>query len=392
MKVVIVGGCGHVGLPLGVSLANLDCEVIAYDIDSVSVNLVNNGSPPFLEEGLEDTLNQAIKNGFKATTNPSVVKSANIVIMIIGTPLNEKMIPDDKNIFSALDGITDFLDDEQLLILRSTVFPGCTKQIEMKLNKLGKYPDIAFCPERILEGKAIDELQILPQVIGANSDKSFNRATELFAKFGVKIIRTSPEEAELVKLFTNAWRYIKFAAANEFWMIANNLKIDFETVRSAIIFDYPRAADLPSAGFTAGPCLYKDTKQLSFANQNNFAIGNAAIEINEGFPNYIVDSLDKKYSLSELTIGILGMAFKGESDDTRTSLSYSLKNLLSKKSKRVLTHDPYVKHDPDLVTLQEITESSDILIIGAPHNLYRSVLAIKPIIDVWNLLKQGSSI
>ena len=392
MKVVIVGGCGHVGLPLGVLLANLDCDVTAYDINSASVDLINSGSAPFLEEGLEAALKNAIKNRFKATTTPSVIKSADIVIMIIGTPLNEEMIPDHKTVFSALNDIADFLHDEQLIILRSTVFPGCTRQIEMNLNQLGKYPDITFCPERILEGKAMEELQSLPQVIGANNDKSFDRSVELFKKFGVKIIRTTPEEAELVKLFTNAWRYIKFATANEFWMIANNLEIDFENVRNALIFEYPRAADLPGAGFTAGPCLFKDTKQLSFANQNNFAIGNAAIEINNGFPNYIVDRLDKKYDLSKLTIGILGMAFKGESDDTRSSLSYSIKDLLNKKSKSVLTHDPYVIHDSDLVTLQEIIENSDILIIGAPHNLYKAVLTNKPIIDVWNLLKRGSSI
>ena len=392
MKVVIVGGCGHVGLPLGVSLANLECEVIAYDINAASVDLVNSGSAPFLEEGLEAALKNAINNGFKATTTPSVIKSADIVIMIIGTPLNEEMIPDHKVVFSALNDIADFLHDEQLIILRSTVFPGCTRQIEMNLNHLGKYPDITFCPERILEGKAMEELQSLPQVIGAKNDKSFDRSVEVFKKFGVKIIRTTPEEAELVKLFTNAWRYIKFAAANEFWMIANNLEIDFENVRNALTFDYPRAADLPGAGFTAGPCLFKDTKQLSFANQNNFVIGNAAIEINNGFPNYIVDRLDRKYDLSKLTIGILGMAFKGESDDTRSSLSYSIKDLLNKKSKSVLTHDPYVRHDPDLVTLQEIIENSDILIIGAPHNLYKAILSKKPIIDVWNLLKRGSSI
>jgi UDP-N-acetyl-D-mannosaminuronic acid dehydrogenase len=392
VKVVIVGGCGHVGLPLGVSLANLDFEVTAYDINATSVEQVNSGSAPFLEEGLEAALKYAIKNGFKATTIPSVIKSADIVIMIIGTPLNEEMIPDNKVVFSAFHEISDFLHDEQLIILRSTVFPGCTKQIEMSLNQIGKYPDITFCPERILEGKSMKELQTLPQIIGADNDKSFDRSVELFKKFGVKIIRTTPEEAELVKLFTNTWRYIKFAAANEFWMIANNLDIDFENVRNAITFDYPRAADLPSAGFTAGPCLYKDTKQLSFANQNNFAIGNAAIEINEGFPNYVVDRVHKKYDLSNLTVGILGMAFKGESDDTRSSLSYSIKDLLHKKSKSVLTHDPYVRHDPDLVTLQEIIENSDILIIGAPHNLYKAIASNKPIIDVWNLLKRGSSI
>jgi UDP-N-acetyl-D-mannosaminuronic acid dehydrogenase len=392
MRIVIVGGCGHVGLPLGVSLANLDCEVIAYDIDKNSVDLVNTGSPPFLEEGLELSLKSALKNGFRATTNPAVIKSAEVVIMIIGTPLDENLDPDLEIVFTAMNDISDHLTDDQLLILRSTVFPGCTKQIELNLRQIGKKPDISFCPERILEGKAMEELHTLPQIIGANSDRAFNRSAELFTKFGVKIIRTTPEEAELVKLFTNSWRYIKFAAANEFWMIANNLEIDFENVRNALTFDYPRAQDLPGAGFTAGPCLFKDTKQLSVANLNKFAMGNAAIEINDGLPNYIVGRLSLRHNLSEITIGILGMAFKGESDDTRSSLSYSIKDLLSKQCKKVLTHDPYVENDLDLVSLQVILESADILLIGAPHNIYKTVLTSKPIVDVWNLLKRGSSI
>ena len=312
--------------------------------------------------------------------------------MIIGTPLNEFFVPDQGVVFSAINDIADFLNDEQLVILRSTVFPGCTKQVELRLSHLGKYPDIAFCPERILEGKAMEELKTLPQIIGTSNENAFFRSAELFSKFGVRIIRTTPEEAELVKLFTNSWRYIKFAAANEFWMIANNLKIDFENVRDALTFDYPRAADLPGAGFTAGPCLFKDTKQLSFANKDNFVMGNAAIEINDGLPNYIVNRLSEKHDLSKLTIGILGMAFKGESDDTRSSLSYSIKDLLSKKCKRVLTHDPFVKNDYDLVTLEEVTDLSDLLVIGAPHNLYKKVKTLNPVIDIWNLLKQGSSI
>jgi len=392
MKVVIVGGCGHVGLPLGASLANLDYEVVAYDINANSVDLVNSGLTPFLEEGLEDGLRKALERGFKATTSPSVIKSADIVIMIIGTPLNENLVPDHKIVFSAINDISELLNDEQLIILRSTVFPGCTKEIELNLKRLGKYPDITFCPERILEGKAMGELHTLPQIIGANNDRSFIRSAELFAKFGVKIIRTTPEEAELVKLFTNSWRYIKFAAANEFWMIANNLEIDFENVRNALTFDYPRAEDLPGAGFTAGPCLFKDTKQLSVANQSNFAMGNAAIEINDGLPSYIVNRLSLKHNLNELTVGILGMAFKGESDDTRSSLSYSIKNLLDEQCKKVLTHDPYVKNDQDLVSLQEILVNSDILLIGAPHKMYKSVSTSKPTIDIWNLLKRGSSI
>ena len=113
MRVVIIGGCGHVGLPLGVSLANLDCEVIAYDIDKNSVDVVNSGSTPFLEEGLELGLKSALNHGFRATTNPAAISSAEIVIMIIGTPLDQNLDPDLKIVFSAINDISDYLNDDQ---------------------------------------------------------------------------------------------------------------------------------------------------------------------------------------------------------------------------------------------------------------------------------------
>lgn len=262
MDIVVIGGCGLVGLPLAVGLANVGYEVISYDINQETVDLVNSSITPFSEENLEIELLKSLKSGFKATTDSSVIKSARVLIFVIGTPLNSDDLPDKSVVGKAILDLSHLFNDNQLIILRSTMFPGCTLQIENDLKYLNKNIDVTFCPERIAEGKAISELHSLPQIIGARSDKAFFRASEVFSKLGVKVIRTTPEEAELAKLFTNVWRYLKFAIANEFWMIANSFGVNFANIRDAVTFEYPRAEDLPNAGFAAGPCLYKDTVQL----------------------------------------------------------------------------------------------------------------------------------
>ena len=158
------------------------------------------------------------------------------------------------------------------------------------------------------------------------------------------IIHLDVEEAELAKLFANTWRYIQFAAANQLFMIANDFGLDFARIRDALKQDYPRLAGMPGPGLAAGPCLLKDTMQLAAFNNNNFTLGHASMMINEGLPLYMVSKLEQQYDLSEMTVGILGMAFKAESDDTRSSLSYKLKRLLRFRAARVLCTDPYAQH------------------------------------------------
>lgn len=389
MKIAVVGGCGHVGLPLAVSLAAAGATVTAFDIDSNAVKMVNKGLPPFFEKNLEDTLLGVLGKSFSASVNPESILDNDILIVIVGTPLDVHLNPDPNAVIEALKEILPQIRDGQLLILRSTVFPGVTRRVELLINESGKKVRISFCPERIVEGEAMSELKLLPQIIGARDEATFMESKAVFDLLGVTSIRTTPEEAELAKLFTNTWRYIKFAAANQFWMIATEANIDYEKVRSAIRHDYPRANDLPGAGFAAGPCLFKDTMQLAAFTSNNFPLGNAAMLVNEGQPNFIVDRLKHRYSLEEMSIGILGMAFKGESDDARSSLAYKLKRLLQFSSKAVLCSDPFVQ-DSTLLPLEEVLETADLLIIGAPHRVYAELNSVKPVIDIWNILGKGS--
>ncbi len=390
-SVVVVGGCGHVGLPLALALSDHGHNVVSYDINSVVVAQVNSGNMPFDEPGAPPVLQRVLSGGtFKASDDPTCISIAEIVIVVIGTPVDEHLNPDAEAVPRAVSEFAHHLRNGQLLVLRSTVFPGVTALVEAKLKQIGLNLDVAFCPERIAEGKAFVELFSLPQIVSGRSQSSVQRASELFSSLTKEIVVVEPEEAELAKLFTNTWRYIKFAAANQFFMIANEFDVDFEKVRHAITFNYPRAQDMPSPGFAAGPCLFKDTMQLAAFNNNNFMLGHASMMVNEGLPLYLVSRLESQLPLSEMTIGILGMAFKAESDDTRSSLAYKLRRILRFKAKEVLCTDSYVTTDPSLLPLSEVMEKSDLLIIAAPHPEYKNLSSDKRIVDIWNHLGNGT--
>ncbi len=388
--VVVIGGCGHVGLPLAIAFADRGARVGIYDVSKAAVELVNAAELPFDEPGAAEVLKRVLAAGrLHASTDPSVVGSAEHVVVVIGTPVDEHLNPDQQAIPAALGGCAPYLRDGQLLVLRSTVFPGVTALVEKMIAGLGVQIEVAFCPERIAEGKAMTELFELPQIVSARSAKGMERAAKLFRLLTDVIVELTPEEAELAKLFTNVWRYIKFATANQFYMMANDRGLDFERIRKGLSQDYPRAADMPGAGFAAGPCLFKDTMQLAAFNNNQFALGHTAMTINEGLPLYLVHRLEQRFDLAPMTVGILGMAFKGGSDDIRSSLSYKLKRILAFKANKVLCADPYVTVDPNLVPQEEVLARSDLLVIGAPHPEYRGLVTDKPVADIWNVLGKG---
>jgi UDP-N-acetyl-D-mannosaminuronic acid dehydrogenase len=388
--VVILGGCGHVGLPLGLALADAGLEVSLFDTNAAVVQLVQAGTMPHREAGAQEVLERTLASGkLTATSEPSSVGSAECVVVVIGTPVDEHLNPDPQAVVTAIESVEQHLHDGQLLVLRSTIFPGVTRMVERLVHRMGKTIDVAFCPERIAEGRAMDELRSLPQIVSARTARGSERAAELFAKIATTIVHVQPEEAELAKLFTNSYRYIKFAAANQLYMMANDFGVDYERIRAAVVQDYPRAADLPGPGFAAGPCLLKDTMQLASFNNNNFALGMASMQINEGLPLYLVSRIAATYPLDTMTVGILGMAFKAESDDARDSLSYKLKRVLKVRAADVLATDPYVTSDPSLVSLEEVLARADLLVIGAPHDVYAKTEFGQPVIDVWNLRGGG---
>jgi UDP-N-acetyl-D-mannosaminuronic acid dehydrogenase len=386
--VVIVGGCGHAGLPLAVALADRGASVTVYDIAAEAVEAVNAGRSPFCEPAAEEPLRRTVSAGrLAASADPAVIgASEHVIVVISGLDEHARGRPD--AIRAALADGADMFRDGQILILRSTVTPGTTAIAEKLVARRGIDMDVAFCPERIAQGHAMTELYELPQIVASRTARGLARASRLFSLLTPELVPMTVEEAELAKLFTNAWRYIKFAAANQFYMIASDLGLDYERIRQGLVRGYPRAADLAPAGFAAGPCLLKDTAGLARSNAG-FTLGRSAIAVNQGLPGYVVSRLETRFDLAAMTVGVLGMAFKGGSDDARASLAYLLADLLAAKARDVLCTDPLVSGDPDLLPLDEVLARADLLVIGAPHPQYRDLRTDKPVIDIWNLLRLG---
>ena len=345
----------------------------------------------FYEAGAEEPLHRALANGkLEVSADAAVVAGAENVVVVIGTPVDEHLNPDPSSVRAAILDCEPYLSDGQLLVLRSTVYPGVTRSIEEMVDALGRDIDVAFCPERIAQGAAMVELGALPQIVGARTERAGERAEALFRKLTDTVLRVTPEEAELAKLFTNTWRYVKFAIANQFFMMANDYGLDFQRIRDVIRADYPRAADLPGAGFAAGPCLLKDTMQLAAFTNNGFVLGHSAMLVNEGLPLYLVSRLERRFDLRHTTVGILGMAFKAETDDTRDSLAYKLRRILRFRAQEVVCTDDRVSSDPTLLSLDEVLDRADVLVIGAPHPEYRELPTTTPVVDIWNLRGQGT--
>ena len=385
-NIVIVGGCGHVGLALGIVLAGKGgAEVTLLDVDANKVSTVNSGRMPFLEADADGMLRRVVGRALRATLDSSCLRNADVVITVVGTPVDEHLNPTVAELYRTVDSLTEQMRPGSLLILRSTVYPGITQLVHDRIQASGRAIQVAFCPERITEGNAIQELTKLPQIVAAFEPEARERARQLFLSITPAIVELEPLEAELAKLFTNSWRYLNFAVSNQFYMLAESYGLDFYRIHDAVTRDYPRMRSFARAGFAAGPCLLKDTLQLAAFASNNFFLGHAAMLINEGLPNFLVNQL-RQHDLRHRVVAILGMAFKAESDDRRDSLSYKLKKLLQVEAKQVLCTDPYVP-DSSLVSLEEAVERADILILGTPHAVYRG-LEIPPgklVWDVWGV-------
>ncbi len=383
-KVAIVGGCGHVGLPLGLAFAARGVNVTLLDLDAAKVDMVNAGQMPFQERGGEELLRQVVGKTLFATLDPGCLREAQAVVTVIGTPVDRHLNPTLNELYRGVDDVLQHVADGTLFVLRSTVYPGVTKLAHDRISSLGRRIPLAFCPERIAEGKALEELENLPQIISAFDPEAMAMARELFLLIAPTVIELDPIEAELAKLFTNSWRYLNFAISNQFYMIAQNYGLDFYRIYDAVTRDYPRMKGFNRPGFAAGPCLLKDTLQLAAFCNNSFFMGHAAMLVNEGLPNAIVAEL-REGGVERQCVAILGMAFKGDSDDKRESLSYRLRNLLSLYAKEVICTDPYVS-DPTLVPLDAALGKADVIVLGAPHTAYRglSLPPGKKVVDIWN--------
>jgi len=386
--ICIIGGAGHVGLPLALVFARAGRRVLIYDVNRAAMETIRSGTMPFIEYGAEPLLAAALKDGkLDFSSNAADLSRAATVIVAVGTPVDEYLNPKLRALLDLFKNVRPHLDADQTIVIRSTVFPRTCRHVHRLLSSGGGSWRVAYCPERIAQGYAIRELDELPQIVSGCTPEALAHAAELFSLVAPQIIELEVEEAELAKLFTNAWRYIQFAAANQFYMIAQTIGVDFNVVRKAMVDGYGRAASLPSAGFAAGPCLLKDTMQLAAFNANGFSLGHAAMAINEGLPSFLVESLKHRRRLDETRVGILGMAFKADIDDIRDSLSYKLGKVLRFHGADVSYSDEYAR-DPTFITKELLVERSDVVIVGVPHRAYRSLVIPRhvEVIDLWGVI------
>jgi len=386
-NVAVVGGGGHVGLPFGLVLCEVGHAVTLIDSDARRLDALRTGRMPFLERGGDDLLRRCVAGGRLAMrTDLEALEGQDVVIVTIGTPVDEYLDPGVRQFDQVMSETLAHMRAGQLLVIRSTVFPGVTERLGRFVDERGPAVDVAYCPERISEGYALAELMQLPQLVSGVTPGACAHAAEFFREMGIRVIEMTTIEAELAKLFTNSYRYINFAISNQFYMMAERFGADFMRIHAAVTADYPRMAGFARSGFTGGPCLLKDTMQLASVNHNLIALGQTAMMVNEGLPSFLVEQLRHTRNLREETVGILGMAFKGECDDPRSSLAYKLRKILTIQCRRVLCTDPYIA-DPDFVPLEKALEESDVLILGACHEVYRRVKTDKPIVDVFGFLQ-----
>lgn len=383
----VIGGAGHVGAPLAIVLADRGVCTLIFDINEEAMKTLSRGNMPFIEEGGEPMLRNVLAKRMLAfTSNVKDIADIPILILTIGTPIDEFHNPVFSLLTRCIDSMLPYLADDQTIVLRSTVAPGATEYLDRYLKSRGRKTRIAFCPERVVQGRAIQEIQALPQIVSGTTPDAVRVASDLFRKVAPEIVEATPREAEYAKLICNAYRYIQFAATNQLYMMVESAGLDYNELLHKMKRGYPRMESIPGPGFAAGPCLMKDTMQLFAFEKQNFILGQVAMTINEGLPNYLVERLRRKYDLSKMTVGILGMAFKAESDDIRDSLSYKLGKILRYTGATVLYSDEYVK-DPTFISKEELVRRADIVIVAVPHSAYKSLAFPEgeEVIDMWDM-------
>lgn len=401
---ICVIGCGRVGLPLALALKKNGLNVVGCDTNLRTSDLINNGKMPFDETGCDELLKEV---GLMMNFNP---QDARAYIITVGTPLMQHIETD----LSYIKGVIDLLIErnqihDRLIILRSTVAPETTVRIRDYIKqKTGFTPGrdyyLAMCPERLIEGDALNELHKLPQIVGAEDEGSFEQAKAIFQKLGVEIIWVNFIEAELSKLLCNIYRYINFAIPNYFTYLTNRFGANVYKVLDAMNYKYPRNNGLKKPGFAAGTCLRKDFGMIS-ENMPHSDLLIQAYKINEFMPKFYVDLVEDE--IFNKNIGILGYTMKADTDDTRDSLVPKMIRYIERLSpKEILIADPnFGGIDGDFddkendrkfnsYPIFDILGYCDVVFIAMNHKEFYGLSTddfkkAKIIVDIWNVLGQN---
>jgi UDP-N-acetyl-D-mannosaminuronic acid dehydrogenase len=363
--VSIVGGGGHIGLPLSCYIQNKGYQVLIVDNNIESINSIRKGKAPFFEEGLDKNLKNALKGGLTLTNKVGEIKFSNFVIVTIGTSSSKKSI----DLFDSLiNQILKNMENEASLILRSTVTENDIEKIKKNKHYINKNIKLTYCPERIAEGLAFEELGSLKQIIGADNEENYKIIQEFFLNLNIKSINTSIKYAVFIKLFSNAYRHANFSIINEFHNIAFENNINFSEIKNIATKKYPRLKKLPMTGYVGGPCLPKDLETfIKSYNVNNSLLNNLA-HVNEKYLDNLVKLCSEVFE--DKKIIQLGLTFKSGSDDLRGSGAIILNKKLQQKGFEVLPVDPHVnKSEINFKTFdyQKIKHKTNNILIAVNH-------------------------
>mgnify|MGYP001360558682 CR=1 FL=1 len=415
-KNIVIIGLGYVGLTLAVILAECGFKIYGYEKNTKIKNKLKKMKPHFYEPGLSHKLRQLMEqNKIEIIDEITDKNSFNSYIVTVGTPLKRNKTPDLLGIISATNLIAKNMNNNSLIIYRSTIPPRTSEKIILPiLNKSKNKFDYCYCPERTAQGIALVELKNMPQIIGGSTLKAIKRSKSIFNKVTKKIkIVSDITTAEMIKCVDNTQRDVKFAYANEIAKICNLLKINSDEVLRSANYEYPRTS-LFLPGPVGGPCLSKDSYLLLSSidkKEVNDSVILSSRKTNENLLNIFFKYLKNynKFNNKKLHVLLLGLTFKGhpKTDDIRGSISIELINLLRKNYKiaKIYSYDPYVKKDTfekyKLINLNKIDNSfyNKDLVIFANNNPKFHKLNLKKemkllnknslVYDFWNFFKKN---
>jgi UDP-N-acetyl-D-mannosaminuronic acid dehydrogenase len=394
---IAVIGLGRVGLPLALCFADRGLRVLGIDHNQALLDSIRAGRMPFQEAGTQELLERVSANGgLELADRAADAAQAEDIVITLGTPSFSHLESDLSQVRAALDDLLPVLREGHAVILRSTIAPGTTEFVAGYLEKQrGLRPEsdvfVAHAPERIAAGRFLEEISSLPCIIGGVGEASTERAASLFGVFGAPIVRTSPVQAELAKIWTNILRYASFALPNLLMMDCESYGANVFEVIDLINHDYPRGG-IASPGLTAGTCLRKD---FAFSEERSNAPGMllAVSRVNEAVPLFLVEGIKRRLGpLHSRKIAVLGLTFKRDTDDERDSLSPKLIRLLERELADVAVCDPHAPSPTQTVT--KAVQDADVVIVATNHSDFERPEVLQTIatratpdcllVDPWN--------
>jgi UDP-N-acetyl-D-mannosaminuronic acid dehydrogenase len=398
-RFISVIGLGRVGLPLALSFADRGARVLGVDHDQAVLESLRSGRTPWRESGTQEMLERVWPSGrLELAERAADAAQADDIVITIGTPSFSHVESDLSQVRAAVDDLLPLLRPGHALILRSTIAPGTTEFVAGYLEKqrglrVGEDVFVAHAPERIAAGRFVEEIATLPCIIGGVGEASTERAADTFSVFGAPIVKTTPVQAELAKIWTNILRYTTFALPNLLMMDCDRYGANVFEVIDLINRDYPRGG-IAMPGMTGGTCLRKD---FAFSEERSNAPGMllAVSRVNESVPLFLVEGIKRRLgSLSSRKVAVLGLTFKRDTDDERDSLSPKLIRLLERELADVAVCDPHARTPTQ--SLPEAVSDADVVIIATNHSDFEGTEALQKIIalaaedcllvDPWNTL------